>query len=117
MRFVRNNNLLNIVYSSAINYPAPSTLSYFWNFGIFALVCLAIQVLTGILLAMHYVPNVDLAFNSVEHIMRDVNYGWLIRYVHANGASMFFIADAKPIKFYVNHFLFLIFFNFFIFIL
>jgi len=92
MRFVRNNNLLNIVYSSAINYPAPSTLSYFWNFGIFALVCLAIQVLTGILLAMHYVPNVDLAFNSVEHIMRDVNYGWLIRYVHANGASMFFIA-------------------------
>jgi quinol-cytochrome oxidoreductase complex cytochrome b subunit len=92
MRILRSNTILNIFYSSGVTYPAPINITYFWNFGIFALVCLAVQLVTGILLAMHYVPNIDLAFNSVEHIMRDVNYGWLIRYVHANGASMFFIA-------------------------
>ena len=73
------------------SYPAPSNLSYMWNFGIYALVCLGIQIVTGIILAMHYTPEINLAFISVEHIMRDVNYGWLVRYVHANGASMFFI--------------------------
>jgi ubiquinol-cytochrome c reductase cytochrome b subunit len=92
MRIVNQNSLLNIVYSSGVNYPAPINITYFWNFGIFALLCLGVQIITGILLAMHYVSNIDLAFNSVEHIMRDVNYGWLIRYIHANGASVFFIA-------------------------
>ncbi len=92
MRIIKQNSIFNIAYNSGIVYPAPSNITYFWNFGIFALACLAIQIITGILLAMHYVPNIDLAFNSVEHIMRDVNYGWLIRYVHANGASLFFIS-------------------------
>ena len=62
-----------------------------WSFGSAAGLCLVIQIVTGIFLAMHYTPHIDLAFNSVEHIMRDVNNGWLIRYMHANGASMFFI--------------------------
>jgi len=62
-----------------------------WSFGSAAGLCLVIQIITGIFLAMHYTPHIDLAFNSVEHIMRDVNNGWLIRYLHANGASMFFI--------------------------
>jgi ubiquinol-cytochrome c reductase cytochrome b/c1 subunit len=72
-------------------FPTPKNFNYFWNFGALAMVSLAIMVLTGIFLAMHYQPNTVLAFNSVQHIMRDVNYGWLIRYVHQNGASMFFI--------------------------
>ena len=74
-----------------IDLPAPSNLSYLWGFGSLLGLCLIIQILTGIFLAMHYTAHVDLAFNSVEHIMRDVNYGWAIRYAHANGASMFFI--------------------------
>ncbi len=72
-------------------YPTPRNLNYWWNFGSLAGLCLVIQIVTGIVLAMHYTPHVDLAFASVEHIMRDVNYGWLLRYVHANGASMFFV--------------------------
>nr|NP_066352.1 apocytochrome b [Malawimonas jakobiformis]AAG13719.1 apocytochrome b [Malawimonas jakobiformis] len=72
-------------------YPVPTTISYYWSFGSLAGLCLVIQIVTGILLAMHYTPNINLAFISVEHIMRDVNYGWLLRYIHANGASMFFI--------------------------
>jgi ubiquinol-cytochrome c reductase cytochrome b subunit len=74
-----------------IDYPTSANISYFWGFGSLAGLCLAIQIVSGIFLAMHYTPYVDLAFDSVEHIMRDVNYGWLIRYIHANGASMFFI--------------------------
>jgi len=85
------NPLIEIVYGSLADYPAPNNLTYFWNFGIYAFVCLIIQIITGIALAMHYVPHIDYAFFSVEHIMRDVNYGWLIRYIHANGASMFFV--------------------------
>merc|ERR1712146_616628 len=65
--------------------------SYAWSFGALAGICLVIQIITGIFLAMHYTPHIDYAFSSVEHIMRDVNSGWLIRYMHANGASMFFI--------------------------
>ena len=72
-------------------YKTPKNLSYFWNFGSLAGLALIIQIVTGIFLAMHYTPHVDHAFNSVEHIMRDVNYGWLIRYLHAVGASMFFV--------------------------
>lgn len=73
------------------DYPTPKNLSYMWNFGSLAGVMLIIMMLTGIFLAMNYVPNIHLAFDSVERIMREVNYGWLIRYMHMNGASMFFI--------------------------
>ncbi len=76
---------------SLVDYPTPRNLSYWWNFGSIAGICLVVQILTGLFLAMHYTPHVDYAFSSVEHIMRDVNYGWLIRYMHAVGASMFFI--------------------------
>jgi ubiquinol-cytochrome c reductase cytochrome b subunit len=91
MRLIKSISLLSAVYSSLINYPSPSNLSYFWNFGIYSLACLGIQIITGIFLAMHYAAEVQIAFASVEHIMRDVSYGWLLRYIHANGASMFFI--------------------------
>ena len=72
-------------------YPAPRNLNYFWNFGFLAGFVLVLMLLTGIFLAMNYIPHKDMAFDSVERIMRDVNYGWLIRYMHANGASFFFI--------------------------
>jgi ubiquinol-cytochrome c reductase cytochrome b subunit len=84
-------SLLSFVDSHVINYPTPINLNYMWSFGSTAGICLGIQILTGIFLAMHYSSHVDYAFSSVEHIMRDVNNGWLIRYLHANGASMFFI--------------------------
>ncbi len=74
------------------NLPTPKNLNYWWTFGGILAICLMTQIITGIVLAMHYTPHVDMAFASVERIMRDVNGGWLIRYVHANGASMFFIA-------------------------
>ncbi len=83
--------LISIINNHLINYPTPINIHYAWNFGWLASMCLIIQIITGIFLAMHYTPHVDLAFASLEHIMRDVNYGWLLRYVHANGASMFFI--------------------------
>ena len=73
-----------------IDYPTPKNLNYWWNFGSLAGIMLTIMIVTGIVLAMHYTPHVDYAFESVERIMRDVNYGWLIRYVHMNGGSMFF---------------------------
>ncbi len=72
-------------------YPVPRNLNYFWNFGVLAGAALMVQIVTGIVLAMHYAANVNVAFNSVEHIMRDVNNGWFLRYAHMNGASMFFI--------------------------
>lgn len=83
--------LISIVNDHLIDYPTPINIHYAWNFGFLSAMCLIIQIITGIFLAMHYTPHVDLAFASVEHIMRDVNYGWLLRYIHANGASMFFI--------------------------
>jgi len=83
--------ILSFVDSHIIDYPTPINLNYMWSFGSTAGLCLVIQIITGIFLAMHYTPHIDSAFNSVEHIMRDVNNGWLIRYLHANGASMFFI--------------------------
>jgi len=85
------NSILSFIDSHIINYPTPINLNYLWSFGSLAGLCLVIQIITGIFLAMHYTPHVSFAFNSVEHIMRDVNNGWLIRYIHANGASMFFI--------------------------
>jgi len=83
--------LLAAVNDHLIDYPTPSNLSYWWGFGSTAGICLILQILTGIFLAMHYTPHIDLAFLSVEHIMRDVEGGWFLRYMHANGASMFFI--------------------------
>ena len=82
---------LSFIDSHIINYPTPINLNYMWSFGSTAGLCLVIQILTGVFLAMHYTPHIDFAFNSVEHIMRDVSGGWILRYAHANGASMFFI--------------------------
>jgi ubiquinol-cytochrome c reductase cytochrome b/c1 subunit len=81
-----------LVKETALDFPTPKNLNYWWTFGGILTLMLVIQIISGIILVMHYTPHVDHAFNSVEHIMRDVNYGWLIRYMHANGASMFFIA-------------------------
>ena len=74
-----------------VDYPTPKNLNYWWNFGSLAGIILVVMIVTGIVLAMHYTPHVDYAFASIERIMRDVNYGWLIRYLHMNGASMFFL--------------------------
>jgi ubiquinol-cytochrome c reductase cytochrome b/c1 subunit len=82
----------SLVYSSFVAYPTPRNLNYWWTFGGILSFMLGVQILTGVVLAMHYTAHVDLAFKSVELIMRDVNYGWLLRYLHANGASMFFLA-------------------------
>jgi ubiquinol-cytochrome c reductase cytochrome b/c1 subunit len=81
-----------LIHSSFIAYPTPRNLNYWWTFGGILTFMLVLQIVTGVVLAMHYTPHVDLAFNSIETIMRDVNFGWLLRYVHANGASMFFVA-------------------------
>nr|Q94UZ9.1 RecName: Full=Cytochrome b; AltName: Full=Complex III subunit 3; AltName: Full=Complex III subunit III; AltName: Full=Cytochrome b-c1 complex subunit 3; AltName: Full=Ubiquinol-cytochrome-c reductase complex cytochrome b subunit [Microtus guatemalensis]AAK96253.1 cytochrome b [Microtus guatemalensis] len=83
--------LIKIINHSFIDLPAPSNISSWWNFGSLLGLCLIIQILTGLFLAMHYTPDTTTAFSSVTHICRDVNNGWLIRYMHANGASMFFI--------------------------
>nr|WLG71245.1 cytochrome b [Rhithrodytes pantaleonii] len=83
--------LLNIMNNALIDLPSPSNISLWWNFGSLLGLCLMIQILTGIFLAMHYSANIEMAFNSVNHICRDVNYGWLMRTIHANGASFFFI--------------------------
>ncbi|MBM3510590.1 MAG: cytochrome b [Alphaproteobacteria bacterium] len=80
-----------IDHSVGSQYPAPKNLSYWWNFGSLAGIALVMQIATGIVLAMHYTPHADMAFDSVERIMREVNYGWLLRYFHANGASLFFL--------------------------
>src|SRR5437016_5042887 len=84
--------ILSLVHASFVDYPTPRNLNYWWAFGGILTFMLAVQIVTGIVLAMHYTPHVDHAFNSVEHIMRDVNWGWLLRYAHAVGASMFFLA-------------------------
>nr|AXS65939.1 cytochrome b [Curculionoidea sp. 19 KM-2017] len=91
MKMLKKNPLIYIINNSLINLPTPSNITYLWNFGSLLGLCLMIQLITGIFLAMHYCPNIELAFNSVAHICRDVNYGWFIRTLHANGASMFFI--------------------------
>jgi len=91
VRSFKQSSIIQLFNDHLVDYPTPSNITYFWNFGSMAGMCLVIQIVTGIGLAMHYTAHVDLAFHSVEHIMRDVNGGWLLRYVHANGASMFFI--------------------------
>ncbi|MEN2991293.1 cytochrome b N-terminal domain-containing protein [Tistrella sp. BH-R2-4] len=83
--------IISFAREHLIEYPAPRNLNYWWNFGSLAGIALVLQIVTGIVLAMSYTAHVDMAFDSVERIMRDVNFGWLLRYAHANGASMFFI--------------------------
>ena len=90
MRILKSHPLLKMVNSYVIDSPQPSNISYLWNFGSLLAFCLIIQIITGVTLGMHYTPNVLEAFDSVEHIMRDVNNGWLIRYLHSNTASAFF---------------------------
>ncbi len=90
MRILKSHPLLKLVNSYLIDASQPSNISYLWNFGSLLLLCLVIQIITGVTLAMHYSPNVLEAFNSIEHIMRDVSNGWLIRYLHSNTASAFF---------------------------
>ena len=90
MRILKSHPLLKLMNSYLIDASQPSNISYLWNFGSLLLVCLVIQIITGVTLAMHYSPNVLEAFNSIEHIMRDVNNGWLVRYLHSNTASAFF---------------------------
>lgn len=82
---------IKIANNSLIDLPAPSNLSIWWNFGSILGLCLVLQIITGLILAIHYTPHIDLAFSSIAHIIRDVNYGWLLRFSHANGASWFFI--------------------------
>lgn len=83
--------LIKIINGVLVDLPAPSNLSIWWNYGSLLGLCLVIQIITGLFLAIHYTPHVEIAFSSVAHIARDVNYGWLIRNIHANGASWFFI--------------------------
>jgi ubiquinol-cytochrome c reductase cytochrome b subunit len=90
MRILKSHPLLKMVNSYIIDSPQPSNISYLWNFGSLLAFCLVIQIVTGVTLGMHYTPSVLEAFDSVEHIMRDVNNGWLIRYLHSNTASAFF---------------------------
>src|SRR5882762_5756503 len=91
MRLLKSHVLLRLFNSYIVDSPEPANISYLWNFGSLLGMCLIIQILTGSFLAMHYQPHVDFAFSSVEHIMRDVNAGYIIRYCHANVASFFFI--------------------------
>lgn len=84
------NLFLNVLYNHLFFYPTPKNLNYFWSFGALSGLCLILQIITGLFLSMHYIPEIDFAFLSIEHITRDINYGWFIRYLHANGASMFF---------------------------
>nr|YP_010882165.1 cytochrome b [Marmessoidea bispina]WID87079.1 cytochrome b [Marmessoidea bispina] len=87
----KNHPLIKMMNNSLMDLPTPINISSWWNFGSLLGMCLLIQILTGLFLSMHYTPNVEMAFNSVSHICRDVNNGWMMRTVHANGASMFFI--------------------------
>jgi ubiquinol-cytochrome c reductase cytochrome b subunit len=90
MRIIKSHSILKLLNSYVIDSAQPVNLSYAWNFGSLLAVCLGIQIVTGVTLAMHFNPSVPEAFNSVEHIMRDVNNGWLLRYFHSNTASAFF---------------------------
>jgi quinol-cytochrome oxidoreductase complex cytochrome b subunit len=90
--FERRLPIGGFVRASFVAYPTPRNLNYWWTFGAILSFMLGVQIVTGIILVMHYTPETGMAFNSVEHLMRDVNYGWLLRYLHSNGASMFFLA-------------------------
>lgn len=90
MRLLKSHPFLKLVNAYIIDHSQPSNISYLWNLGSLLGLCLVIQIATGVTLAMHYNPSIAEAFNSIEHIMRDVNNGWLIRYLHSNTASAFF---------------------------
>lgn len=92
MRNRKSFPLLKIINASLVDLPAPSNITHFWNFGSLLGACLSLQILTGIFLAMHYRSNISVAFNCIDHIIRDIWSGWLIRLLHANGASLFFLA-------------------------
>nr|UFZ13266.1 cytochrome b [Sialis koreana] len=104
-----NHPLLKIANNALVDLPAPLNISIWWNFGSLLGLCLIIQIMTGLFLAMHYTPDISMAFNSVVHICRDVNYGWLLRTIHANGASFFFICLYLHIGrgMYYNSFMFM----------
>jgi len=88
---IKNNHpILNVSFNILVDLPAPSTISYIWNWGSLLRLTLIIQLVTGLLLASHYNPRVELAFNSIIHITRDINLGWLLRITHINGAAFFF---------------------------
>nr|WCH62813.1 cytochrome b [Dromaeolus sp. ZM-2022] len=91
MKIMKNHPILKIMNNSLVDLPTPSNITTMWNFGSLLGMCLTIQIITGVFLAMQYCPNIEMAFDSMIHICRDVNYGWLIRTIHANGASLFFI--------------------------
>lgn len=91
MKIIKTNPVLYMLNEFAIDSPLPSNINYLYNFGSLLALVLGLQIFTGLFLAMHYTPHISYAFNSIDHIMRDVNYGWLIRYAHSNGASFFFI--------------------------
>ena len=88
---LKENPIFSTIHHTLFEYPSPINLSYAWNFGSLSLVTLLLQIITGILLAMYYVPHADFAFKSVEYIMREINSGYLLRFLHANGATMFFV--------------------------
>nr|YP_010925332.1 cytochrome b [Hylurgus ligniperda]WGL40355.1 cytochrome b [Hylurgus ligniperda]WKD83325.1 cytochrome b [Hylurgus ligniperda] len=91
MKLLKKSPLIKMMINSLVKLPTPSNITTLWNFGSLLGLCLMIQIITGLFLAMHYCPNIDMAFNSVSHICRDVNYGWMLRSIHANGASFFFM--------------------------
>nr|YP_009180596.1 cytochrome b [Calameuta idolon]ALM04152.1 cytochrome b [Calameuta idolon] len=91
MNMLNQNPIIKIAYNSLVKLPTPVNISIWWNFGSLLGMCLMIQIISGLFLSMHYCPNTSLAFNSIIHICRDVNYGWLMRLIHMNGASFFFI--------------------------
>ena len=91
MRYRKSNIILKTFNSALIDLPTPISITYLWNYGSLLGLCLLIQIISGIFLAMFYSSDISVAFNSVIHILRDVNYGWLLKYIHANGASFFFI--------------------------
>lgn len=91
IKIIKSTPIIRIINDSLIKLPTPSNISTIWNFGRLLGLCLGLQIITGLFLAIHYCPNIDLAFNRLSHICRDVNYGWLLRTLHANGASFFFI--------------------------
>ena len=91
IRLRKNHPLISLVNGMLVDLPSPSNISYFWNFGSLLGLCLIVQIVTGIFIAMHYCADVNLAFSSIAHILRDVNYGYLLKFFHANGASLFFL--------------------------
>lgn len=88
---IRRNVIVEMVRGFLVELPRPGSISYIWNFGSILAFCLGVQIITGLFLSFHYRAHVDISFLSLIHIARDVNYGWLIHFLHANGASLFFV--------------------------